>query len=71
MICVDPLLYTDLSGNTFGDGKDCFNCGITNNYPVYNPDKMQDNKALADGIKNWVGGWASARNIDEAGTAVG
>jgi len=29
--------------------------GITNNYPVYNPDKMQDNKALADAINHWVG----------------
>jgi len=32
---------------------------------------MQDNKALADAINHWVGGWASARNIDEAGIAVG
>lgn len=32
---------------------------------------MQDNKALTDAINHWVGGWASARNIDEAGTAIG
>lgn len=66
----NPLKYTDPSGNAFGDGKDCRNCP-NNNYPVYNPDKMQDNKPLADAINHWVGGWASARNIDEAGTAVG
>jgi len=66
----NPLKYTDPSGNAFGDGKDCANCG-GNNYPVYNPDKMQDNKALANGIQGWVDGWASARNFDEAGTAVG
>ena len=65
----NPLLYTDPSGNAFNDGKDCVNCGV--NYPAYNPDKMQYNKPLADGLHRWVGGWASARNIDEAGTAVG
>lgn len=66
----NPLKYTDPSGNAFGDGKDCRNCP-NNNYPVYNPDKIQDHKPLADGINHWVGGWASARNIDEAGTALG
>ena len=65
----NPLLYTDPSGNAFNDGKDCVNCGV--NYPAYNPDKMQYNKPLADGLHRWVGGWSSARNIDEAGTAVG
>ena len=63
------MLYTDPSGNAFNDGKDCVNCGV--NYPAYNPDKMQYNEPLADGLHRWVGGWASARNIDEAGTAVG
>ncbi|MFZ0596053.1 MAG: RHS repeat-associated core domain-containing protein, partial [Flavobacterium sp.] len=66
----NPLKYTDPSGNAFNDGKDCLGCG-GNNYPSYNPDKMQDNPLLADALKGWVDGWASARNFDKAGTAVG
>ncbi|MTH16408.1 FG-GAP-like repeat-containing protein [Flavobacterium sp. LC2016-01] len=65
----NPLLYSDPSGNKYGDGLDCVNCG--NNYPGYDPNNMNYNKPLADAIKDWVGGWASARNFDEAGTAVG
>ncbi|MBS7256137.1 hypothetical protein [Flavobacterium branchiicola] len=49
---------------------DCIGCGGTN-YPAYNENNMQYHPDLADKIKHWVGGWASARNIDEAGTAVG
>ena len=62
----NPFKYTDPSGEA---GKPCECPG--NNYPNYNPDNMKDQKDLADAIKHWVGGWASARNFDEAGTAVG
>jgi RHS repeat-associated protein len=62
----NPLKYTDPSGEA---GEPCECPG--NNYPNYNPDNIKDHKDLADAIKHWVGGWASARNFDEAGTAVG
>lgn len=39
-------------------------------FDTSNPDNNYD-KDFADDIKRWVGGFASARNFDEAGTAVG
>jgi RHS repeat-associated protein len=65
----NPLKYIDPSGEQ--TSPNCDICGGNNNYPDYNPDNMKDQKDLADAIKHWVGGFASARNFDEAGTAVG
>ncbi|TRX35949.1 RHS repeat-associated core domain-containing protein [Flavobacterium restrictum] len=68
----NPLAYTDESGEEYGDG-DCHCIHEGNQPPTYTPEQQNGLAQFIKGVfeSDWVSRNFSARNFDEAGTAIG